>query len=685
MKTHDAPASPLTDVAREGSHKQDQPRKPARKDGGRERWHTPRDPRATPWFGPLGWRDFATFHIGLRKRRIAAQAHAVDLALDDAALAPEQMPHALAQLRQQMRRRDTGQAMIAEQLIGCMQVLATVAHRTVGLRPSIPQLVSTLAMAGGNLVQLAPGEGKTLSVAMAAVWFAWSAKPCHVVTSNDYLAQRDADLMRPLFEACGLRVAAITDQTPSEALADIYRADVVYATAKQFLADFLRDDLLLNNARDPVRRRLWQMRSDAEARQPVMRGLHSAIIDEADGVLIDEATTPLIIAEPEQDRSGMLETIAQARELVEQLEVGRDYSLYMQGGGAVTFTPRGEARIEELSSGFGTYWKTPSRREDIFSLAVMARDVFKRDRHYIVRDGEVVIVDENTGRIMPGRSWSHGIHQSIEAREGVELTSMTRIAARMTFQEFFRHYHRLCGASGTLHGLGFELWKTFGVFTLRVAPRALSRLKVLPRCHFATRAGKLAGFVDRIIELHSDNAPILVGTRRIADSEEIALALRVRGVVCTVLNAKEHAREAEAVAGAGEFGRVTVATNMAGRGTDIMLAPGVEAAGGLRVLMFESHESPRIDWQLFGRAGRHGSQGSAQAFASFEEELVERYLPAWAKPLQWLAAPPGTAARKLALLLWLSQNHAQRIARAQRARLAFIQTQLREQLGFTRG
>ena len=648
------------------------------------RWHTPRDPRQSPWFGPAGWADFAANHLGFWKRRISAQALAVDQRLVDAPLKAQDLPALIARFRTVMRQAEVSGVLAPDQAVACAHLLATQAQRTLGLRPSVPQIISTIAMAQGNLVQLAPGEGKTLSVAMTAVWFAWSGKPCHVVTANDYLAGRDAQLMRPLFDACGVAALSITDQTAPDALGGIYRADVVYATAKQFLADFLRDDLLLGSARDPVRRRLWQMRTNVSARQPVMRGLHAAIIDEADGVLIDEATTPLIIAQPEEDRSQMLVAIAQARERVQALEVDRHYSLHVQGGGVVHFTPEGEACIEALAKDFSSYWKTPSRREEIFNLAVMARDVYQRDRHYIVHEGEVVIVDESTGRSMPGRSWSHGVHQSIEAREGLKLTPMTRISARMTFQEFFRHYHRLCGASGTLHGLGFELWRTFGVFTLRVAPRVPSRLRVLPRRHFADRAHKLQGFVEHIAALHQDRAPILVGTRRITDSEEIAAALRARGLACTVLNAKEHAYEAQIVARAGEFGQVTVATNMAGRGTDIMLAAGVEAAGGLRVLMFESHESPRVDWQLFGRAGRHGSQGSAQAFASFEEELIQRYLPAWAKPLSWRTLPLAPDASRLALLLWLSQRHAQAIAVGQRKRLAFIQTQLREQLGFTR-
>jgi preprotein translocase subunit SecA len=648
------------------------------------RWHTPRDPRETPWLSPAGWRALAFAHLGGLHRRVMAQAREVDRRMDEAPIAPDALPARMAAFRARMRRAAVlDQPMAPDDLLAGAQLLAALARRAVGLRPSIPQLVSTIAMATGHLVQLAPGEGKTLVVAMTAIWHAWTGKPCHVVTANDYLAGRDAELMRPLFEAGGVRVGAITGETPPEALGGIYRNDVVYATANQFLADFLRDDLLLDKARDPVRRRLWHLRGEA-ARQPVMRGLHSAIIDEADGVLIDEATTPLIIAEPEEDRSQMLPAIARARELVEQLECDVHYELFMQGGGVVHFTPAGRARMEEMAREFSTYWRTPTRCEELFNLAVMARDVFQRDRHYIVQDGEVVIVDEGTGRSMPGRSWSHGVHQAIEAREGLKLSAPTRISARMTFQEFFRHYHRLCGASGTLHGLGFELWKTFGTLTLRVAPKAPSRLRVLPRRHFATRADKLAGIVAHIEALRAQRTPVLVGTRRITDSEEIAAALRARGVDCTVLNAKEHAREAEIVARAGGFDCVTVATNMAGRGTDILLAPGVEAAGGLQVLMFEAHESPRIDWQLFGRAGRHGAQGSAQAFASFEEELIERYLPVWAQPVKLLAAFPGMAGPRLAALLWLSQGHAQRIAAGQRKRLAQMQTQLREHLGFTR-
>lgn len=568
--------------------------------------------------------------------------------------------------------------------IQVLETVARVACNTQNQRASFPQLLAAIAMTEGYLIQLAPGEGKTLAVAIAAVMIGWTGKPLHIITSNDYLAARDAELMSPLYSACGLTVAYITDKTQPHELANCYRQPVVYATSKQFLANFLRDDLLLVGARDPVRRRLWNLKNTSPEKSPVMRGLYAAIIDEADGALIDEATTPLIIASPEEDKASMLDAIRLARNLVEALKLQEHYTLYVKAGNAIHFTDQGKRKIEELSVNFSTYWQVPTRREEIFNLAIMAREVFQLDRHYIVKEGEVVIVDEGTGRSMPGRSWSHGIHQSIEARVGVELTPLTKISARMTFQEFFRHYHRLSGASGTLHGLDMELWKTFGLFVLRIQPGRASRLKNLPKKTYRTRSEKLDGFVRRIEELHGQRLPILVGTRRILDSEEIAGILRSKGLTCTVLNAKEHETEAQVVAEAGNFGCITVATNMAGRGTDIKISADVEAVGGLQVLMFEAHESPRIDWQLFGRAGRQGAQGSSQAYVSLEEELIVKYTPAWLKPFS--ASIPNQLGidLKIKFLQWLSQRSANNIATKQRSNLAFIQKQIREQLGFSK-
>lgn len=651
-------------------------------------WHAPRDAAQTPWYSPQGWFNLAAHHTGHGYRKLWQAVQALHQTVPSE---PTEVPvptatelaqarHAIVQL--QWHAQDPAQRQ-ARKLQALMRV-AQLACQHIGQRASFPQLLAAVTMTEGYLIQLAPGEGKTLAVAMAAVLQAWSGKPLHIVTANDYLAARDAELMQPLFAACGVTVAAITSDTPPHELANCYRHGVVYATAKQLLADFLRDDLLLDGARDPLRRRLWHLHNQQAERQPVMRGLYAVIIDEADGILIDEATTPLIIASPEKDKANMLQAIRLARDLVDAMELNQDYTLYTKGGGSVHFTEDGKHKIEQLAQAFSSYWQVPTRREEIFTLAIMAREVFQLDRHYIIQDGAVVIVDESTGRSMPGRSWSHGIHQSIEARVGVELTPLTKISARMTFQEFFRHYHQLSGASGTLHGLDLELWQTFGLLILRVPPRAPSQLKILPKRCFVTRQDKLDGFIERIVVLHQRNLPVLVGTRRILDSEEIAGLLRARGLACTVLNAKEHEYEAQVVVMAGEPGCITVATNMAGRGTDIKISPEVAATGGLQVLMFEAHESPRIDWQLFGRSGRQGAKGSAQAFVSLQEELLTKYTPAWFKPLAGLVPDQRTRA-KIAFTQWLAQKAASSLTRRQRSHLAFVQKQLREQLGFSKG
>ncbi len=650
-------------------------------------WHAPRNASATPWYSLQGWIALAAHHSGHGSHALWQAVDTLHQNLPETTsgvLAPTVQE--IASARHGVYRSQISKAFDPANASIKMQALALVARLAcmhIGQRPSFPQLLAAMAMTEGYLIQLAPGEGKTLAVAMSAILIGWTGKPLHIVTANDYLAARDAELMAPLFNACAVSVVAITSETPPHELAPCYRHCIVYATAKQFLADYLRDDLLLSGARDPLRRRLWHLQNTQGDKQPVMRGLYAVIIDEADGILIDEATTPLIIASPEDDKADMLTAIRAARTLVEELKLDEDYVLYAKAGNAVHFTESGKHKIELLSHTLSSYWQVPTRREEIFTLAIMAREVFQLDRHYIIQEGAVVIVDEGTGRSMPGRSWSHGIHQSIEARVGVELTPLTKISARMTFQEFFRHYHRLSGASGTLHGLDMELWKTFGLLILRIPPRTPSQLKILRKRTFLSREDKLKGFVRHIEQLHQHGSPVLVGTRRILDSEEIASILRSKHIDCTVLNAKEFEFEAQVIAQAGEAGCVTVATNMAGRGTDIKISSDVAAAGGLHVLMFEAHESPRIDWQLFGRAGRQGAHGSAQAFVSLEEELIVKFTPSWFKPVSTLL-PNLQTAFKIRLLQWLSQKHAGGISRKQRSHLAFIQKQLREQLGFSK-
>jgi len=648
-------------------------------------WFAPRDP-ARPR-GSLGWRlHRLARHLARRDRAAlerevrAAQASFPALAeLEEDAF----RAHA-AQVRRAYRlgraQRTPGQA----ELTAALATAAAAIRRTLGMTPSFPQFLAALAMADGYAVQLAPGEGKTLAVAMAAVLQAWDGRPCHVVTANEYLAARDVELMRPLYVLCGCSAAAVTQELERDASAAAYGCDIVYATAPQLLADFLRDQLLLGGAQTPVQRRLWRLNGRGAAMQPVMRGLYAVIIDEADGVLIDEATTPLIIASP-QSNPMMVRATLEARALVDSMERDVHYTVHQGPHQDVRLTPEGERWLDTVAHRLPEFWQQQDRRENLLCMGLLARDVFERDRHYVVQQGRVVIVDENTGRLMPDRSWSHGIHQAIEAREDLELTDPSQTAARMTFHDFFRRYHVLSGASGTLQGIARELWSTYGLLTLRLAPRVASRLRTGERHVLASRDEKLDAIVAEACRIHREGLPVLVGTRRILDSEAIAQRLQAAGVDCKVLNAKKHAEEAAIVAQAGGPDCVTVATNMAGRGTDILLAPGVADAGGLQVLSFEAHESARVDWQLFGRSGRQGAPGRAQAFIGLGDELFERHLPAPLRPLLWAAAAVPGARRKLApALVWAAQWRAQRRSWAARRTLAEREAQVMQQLSFSR-
>ncbi|MEY8879432.1 MAG: hypothetical protein AB9M60_23175, partial [Leptothrix sp. (in: b-proteobacteria)] len=594
--------------------------------------------------------------------------------LDDAALDAR-----LADLRTRLRRPGGPAAEARADRVEAMAAIAVAADRTLGKRPYRVQMLAALAMHEGLVVQMAAGEGKTLAVALTGVLHGWRGRPCHVVTSNDYLAQRDVQLMAPLYGRCGVSATTVVHGMPTPALQAAYRADLVYATSKQLLADHLCDHIALAGAIDPTRRRIHELRAAPGAVRS--RGLHTAIVDEADSVLVDEANTPLIISAP-QPNPLLVQAVLAARDVADELVLAQDYEIDAAFR-EIRFTDAGKARIEAMVDRLPAVWHAPERRDDLIRQALSARDLFQLDRHYVIQEGKIEILDENTGRVMPGRSWSYGLHQAIEARQGLAITHPSKTMARMSFQEFFRHYHHVGGASGTLQDIRAELWWTYGLLTVVVPTRLPSRLVVPAPRHHADGAAKWADLVGEVERLHRQGAPVLVGTRRLSDSEALQQRLVARGLACVVLNAKQSAQEAEVVAQAGVPGQITVATNMAGRGTDIHIQAEVAAAGGLHVLMLEPHESARVDWQLFGRAGRQGQRGHAQPFVALDDDLLQRHLPNWLAPLIGVLA--GSAALRgllvPALIRW-AQGRAHRRAFEQRRQLQQREGDLKKQLSF---
>jgi preprotein translocase subunit SecA len=573
-----------------------------------------------------GWR--ARRRLG-RERWLAETTEVLAAVAELRGASEDTLRAELAELRVGWRRGGAGRR--AALRARALAAVAETARRTLGLTPHPVQLGAALGLDDGVLIELATGEGKSLAAALAAVLAGWTGEPCHVVTVNDYLAERDASGFRRFYEACGVRVGWVeAGQAPAERRAG-YAADVTYVTSKELLADFLRDRLALGEITEPERRFLRGHRGGVAKPRPVgcvMRGLGAAIVDEADSVLIDEAVTPLIIsrARPDEDlRVACGVAVACADELEEEVDFCADRKRK-----EVRLTPAGRRRLAEQGGGakrFPLMWRGEIRREELVERALEARVFFQRGRHYEVQDGKVVIVDEFTGRLMPGRSWRDGLHQAIEAREGLAITPPTETVARMSFQRFFRLFPRLAGTTGTAWEARRELWRVYRLAVVRL-PTHRPRMLTWHRPEISATSGeKTDAIVAEVKRARAADRAVLVGLRSVAESEALSARLEREGVPHQVLNALRHREEAEIVRLAGGVGRVTLATNMAGRGTDVRLDPVVAAAGGLLVLGTELHESARVDRQLAGRAGRQGDPGEAKFFLSIEDELARRYWP----------------------------------------------------------
>jgi preprotein translocase subunit SecA len=627
--------------------------------------------------------------VGAYQRRakileeLRRQAEAVDV------LAPEwvglhnyQLHERLMELSQQFRR---GGKDVQDLVVPALAGIREATDRQLGLRPFIVQLMGALALHRGHLVEMATGEGKTLTAGLAAVLAGWTGRPCHIVTVNDYLVERDADWIRPLYTFCGVRVGCVTGtHGPAERLKG-YSADVTYVTSKELLADFLRDRLRLGAMANPSRRlirTLLRPRGMPEAEGLVMRGLHTCIVDEADSVLIDEAITPLIISAPQ--KNALLEgAVVVASQVAAGLEQPEHYRIDLRYRD-IQLTNSGRAKLDDVCGALAGLWRGTERRDELILQALNAREFFLRDKQYIIADGKIVIVDEFTGRQMPQRTWRQGLHQAIEAKEGLPISDPAETIARLSFQRFFRCFRRLSGMTGTAHEAAAEFWQIYRLPVVSI-PTNRSCLRVrLPDRVFANEAGKWLAVVDEIQRLHATGRPLLVGTRSVEASEKLGRLLAERHLDFTVLNAVRHHEEATVVALAGEPSRITVATNMAGRGTDIKLGPGVAALGGLHVLATERHEAGRVDRQLFGRAARQGDPGSAQAFISLEDELIRRYLP---RPMRDSLAVTVrnqfTGWQKFAAAAFaFAQKRAQNQAYKQRQAVLRADTWLEESLSF---
>ena len=586
-----------------------------------------------------------------RYRRIVAavnEAEATTCALSDDALRQRSLA---------LRERARSGAKSATLLVEAFALAREACRRTVGLRHYDVQLLAGAALCERTIVEMQTGEGKTLTAALPLYVFALYGKGVCLATSNDYLAARDADWLRPAFARLGLTVGAVTEATRPDDRRTAYRSDVTYGTGKEFGFDFLRDRLQTRS--NPA----GSMHAKSTDAGGLQRTPFFMLVDEADNVLIDEAGTPLIIAAASRPvPPAVAVRFVTAFEHAQKLTTTTHF-IYDDSRKRIELTAAGRAFVRSLpfppeTQGLG--W--PTLYEDV-ERAVLARRNYHRDRQYVVRNGEIVIVDEFTGRIAEGRKWRDGLHQAVEAQERLPITDDGGQAARVTAQEFFRRFPNLAGMTGTAANSAAEFRTVYGTPTFVVPTHRPTRRIALPPRIFTTTDAKWQGVVAEIRTLRDAGRPVLIGTRSIDKSQQLSTLLQAASIEHAVLNAREITREAEIVAAAGQTRHVTVATNMAGRGTDIELGAGAADLGGLHVILTEMHEAARIDRQLIGRGGRQGDPGTFRFFLSLEDDLlVEAWGAAHAAGLRVGEAADGLlSANRFALFL-----RAQRIVERRR-------------------
>ena len=488
-------------------------------------------------------------------------------------------------------------------LVQAFALAREACFRGIGEKPFKVQIIGGLAIHYGNIAEMKTGEGKTLTTVLPAYVNSLTGKGVHVVTTNEYLSDRNANWMKPIYDLLGVSVGVnLRDMTPKEKQ-DVYNCDITYSTNNEIGFDYLRDNMVVNKE------------------DRVQRPLNYCIIDEVDSILIDEARTPLIISGGKANSNSLY---IEANRAVKNLKEDEDYTVDLKTK-SVSLTEEGSKKIEKILNIKNLYDIDNAGLVHHLNQALKANYAFAKDVDYVVSDGQVIIVDQFTGRLMQGRQYSDGLHQAIEAKEGVTINVETKTMATITFQNLFRMYNKLSGMTGTAKTEEEEFRNIYNMYVICIPTNKPVIREDLADLVYATEKGKYKAIINTVKEIHSKGQPILIGTISVESNEHLSGLLKKAGLPHEVLNAKNHEREAEIIAKAGEKGAITLATNMAGRGTDIKLGEGVKELGGLCVIGTERHESRRIDNQLRGRAGRQGDPGMSQFFVSFEDDLMRRF------------------------------------------------------------
>ncbi len=538
-----------------------------------------------------------------RLRRIVSRVNELEPSMQT--LGDEALAAKTAEFRERIGQGET----LEDLLVEAFAVAREAGKRALGMRHFDVQLIGGMVLHEGKVAEMRTGEGKTLVATLPVYLNALEGKGVHVVTVNDYLAKRDAEWMAPLYRFLGLSVGVIQHFMPPPERRAAYESDVTYVTNNEAGFDYLRDNMA--------------PRID----YCVQRELHYAIVDEVDSILVDEARTPLIISGPPEavlgpgykDTSHLYEHFA--RNIMPQLHKDEDYTVDEKMH-AVPITEKGVATVERLLGVQNLYDPANLELTHQLQAALKAKELFRKDEQYVVKDGEIIIVDEFTGRLMYGRRYSDGIHQAIEAKEGIKVKSEDQTLATITFQNYFRLYKKLAGMTGTAKTEEREFRDIYGLDVLAIPTNMPVKRKDFDDVVYNREDGKFRAVINEIIEMHNAGRPVLVGTRSIEKSERLSALLAKRGIEHNVLNAKYHEKEAEIIKDAGFAGKVTIATNMAGRGVDIKLGEGVADRGGLHIIGTERHESRRIDNQLRGRSGRQGDPGSSRFYVGLDDELM---------------------------------------------------------------